>query len=180
MWKFGWWFNLPQQKDGAGAHYGIQYVRIKEKVHDTRYQYESRFFYNESTKHCWCFLNFYLAAPQPTLSNFQRDSLTQWFQSLQFLLFQPKGNLELPNEIASLNPVEFELVTFLFLVQCLNPLDHSCKTQKKQETTASFTKHDLSMIKSDCLVVKTVYSSIKCYSRDQICRKRSNITPSFL
>lgn len=111
---------------------------------------------------------------------FNETASLNWCQSLQFLLFQPKGHLELCNEIASLNLVEFELVTFLFLVQCLNPLGQSCKTQKKQETTASFTKHDLSMIKSDCLVVKTVYSSIKCYSRDQICRKRSNITPSFL
>ena len=60
----------PRAERGGGAHYGIQYERIKEKVHDTRYQYELHFFYNESTKHCWCFFNFYLAAPQPTLSNF--------------------------------------------------------------------------------------------------------------
>ena len=109
---------------------------------------------------------------------FDETASLNWCQSLQFLLFQPKGHLELHNEIAFLNPVQSELVTFLSLVQCLNPLGHSCKTQKKQETTASFTKHDLSMIKSDCLNVKTVYSSIKCYSRDQICWKNKFLIKS--
>ena len=76
------------------------------------------------------FFNCYLAAPRPTLGHYQGDSLTHPMLIIAFFLhFQPEGHREPRNKVGSLSPAErlvgFELGTFQFLLQCLNPLGHS-------------------------------------------------------
>ena len=51
------------------------------------------------------------------------------------LHFRPEGHREPHNEVGSLSPAEhlvgFELETFQFLLQCLNPLGHICHLNDK-------------------------------------------------
>ena len=77
------------------------------------------------------FFNCYLAAPWPTLGHYRGDSLTHpmLITAGFFLHFRPEGHREPHNEVGSLSPakhlVGFELRTFRFLLQQLNPLGHS-------------------------------------------------------
>ena len=75
------------------------------------------------------FFNCYLVAPQPPLGHSQGDSLTKPTLITVFVHTRPKGHQEPRNEVGSLSPAErlvgFELGTFQFLLQHLNPLGHS-------------------------------------------------------
>ena len=75
------------------------------------------------------FFNCYLAAPRPTLGHSQGDSFTNPMLITAFVHIRPEGHQEPPNEVGSLSPAErlagFEAGTFRFLLQRLNPLDHS-------------------------------------------------------
>ena len=75
------------------------------------------------------FLNCYLAVPRPTLGHSQGESLTNPMLITAFLHVQPEGHREPCSKVGSLSPAErlvgFELGTVRFLLQRLNPLDHS-------------------------------------------------------
>ena len=74
------------------------------------------------------FFNFYLAVPRPTLDDSQGDSITNLMLIAVFLHVRPECHREPRNEVGSLSPVElpagFELGTFQFWFQRLNPLGH--------------------------------------------------------
>ena len=67
-----------------------------------------------------------MAVPQPTLGHSQGDSLTNPMLITVYVRIQPEGHREPFNEVGSLSPAKrlagFELGTFRFLFQCLNPL----------------------------------------------------------
>ena len=72
------------------------------------------------------FFNCYLAAPQPTLGHYWGGSLTHLMLITCVLHIRPKSHQESCSEVGSLSPakylVGFELGTFWFWLQCLNPL----------------------------------------------------------
>ena len=71
----------------------------------------------------------YLAVPRPTLDDFQGDSITNLMLITVLLHVRPECHREPRNEVGSLSPVKllagFELGTFRFSLQRLNPLGHS-------------------------------------------------------
>ena len=75
------------------------------------------------------FFNCYLAAPRPTLGHCRRDSLIHSMLISAFLKLRPEDHWEPHSEVGSLSPAErlvgFELETFPFWLQRLNPLGHS-------------------------------------------------------
>ena len=70
-----------------------------------------------------------MAVPWPTLGHYQGDSLTNPMLITAFIHIWPKGHREPCNEVGSLSPAErlasFELGTFRFLLQRVNPLGHT-------------------------------------------------------
>ena len=80
------------------------------------------------------FFNCYLAAPLPALGHYRGDSLTHPMLITVFYILDPKVSTrtfhgEPHNVVGSLSPTKclarFELGTFQFLLQRLNPLGHS-------------------------------------------------------
>ena len=108
---------------------------------------ESLWFSKEMDLGTISFFKCYLAVPQPTLGHSQGDSLTNMMLITAFVQFRPEGHCEPCNEVGSLRPagclVMFELETFQFWLQCLNPLGHSprnsgsCQFFVKYETWES-------------------------------------------
>ena len=88
--------------------------------------------------HFFFFFNCYLAAPQPALGHYRGGSLTHPMLITCVLHIKPEGHWEPCSEVASLSPakrlVGFELGTFRFWSQCLNPLGHF-STNSKQNCT---------------------------------------------
>ena len=90
------------------------------------------------------FFKCYLAVPWPTLGHSQGDSLTNPMLITAFVHIQPTGQREPRNEVGSLSPAKclagFELGTFRFLLQCLNPLGHSPRTIDKPRKWRDYTR----------------------------------------
>ena len=75
------------------------------------------------------FFNCYLAVPRPTLDHSQGDNLPNPMLITAFVHVWPESHREPRNEVGSLSLPEhlagFELGTFRFWLQRLNPLGHS-------------------------------------------------------
>ena len=86
-----------------------------------------------------------MALPRPTLGHSQRDSLTNPMLITAFVHIRSEGHQVPRNEVGPLSPAErlagFEPGTFRFLLQRLNPLDHSPYTSPTLYT--SFKKETL-------------------------------------
>ena len=70
-----------------------------------------------------------MAIPRPTLGHSQGDTLTNPMLITVYVHIWPEGHREPRNKVGSLSlaehPTGFELGTFRFLLQRLNPLGHS-------------------------------------------------------
>ena len=112
---------------------------------------------------CWkiayrCnFSNCYLAAPWPTLGHFRGASLTHPILITAFLHFRPEGHQEPRNPVEQL--VRFELGTFWFLLQRLNPLGHSPQKFMSHAQNVKFYKLPYLIIFTTSMFTNTIQVS---------------------
>ena len=122
-----------------------------------------------------CIFNCYFAAPRPTLGHYCGSSITHSMLITAFLHIRADSDRELRSEVVSLSPDEylvgFELGTFQFWLQRLNPLVHS-----------PWFRQNIRLFSASPLP-KAVYwtnEKIICYSLENITTEIFQCTPAHL